>query len=187
MLPKVQQGDPATGVLHLLPPLLVVALVAGVEVQHVLADQDEPRDPLQHQVLHDVPLQEHDVVVQQVVPLADELDDREAVVVVGVEDLQVQGGGPEGVPLRVDRMVVHGVREIELAVLAAEERGQFVLLRRVAVPPVPERFDVVHGTKLGRSPGLPVRAGDPPRWPAGRCRSGAAVRWPVRSPAPARP
>ncbi len=66
-------------------------------------------------------LQEHDVVVQQVVPFADQFDDGIALIVVREDDLDVQGGAAEVVPLRMDHMVVHRMAEFEFAVLFAEE------------------------------------------------------------------
>ena len=141
---EVEQRDPAVSIRRFLVPLVVVLLVAGMEVQDVLADEHEARNAVAQERFHEVALQEHDVVVQQVVPLADQFDDRIAFVVVGEEDLEVERAGTEGIPLRVDHMVVHCMVELELAMLPAEERRPRILFRRVAVAPVPEGFEGVH-------------------------------------------
>ena len=90
-----------------------------MKVQHILTNENEFIDAARHQHISNFTLQEHDVVVQAVVPLTHQFNDAVAGFVVGIEELQVEGGTAHAVPLRMDEMIVYGIGKLKLAVFPA--------------------------------------------------------------------
>jgi hypothetical protein len=115
-----------------------------MKVEHILADEDELADAFPNERVNHFALQKHDIIIDGIVPFPDHFDDDEVMLVIGKEYLEVERGRTEVVPLRMDVKIVDGVGEFELAVFAAVERRQLILLGNVYVPPAKIWFDVVH-------------------------------------------
>jgi hypothetical protein len=85
----VDEADPAAFVEGFFLPFFVVAIVGAVEVEDVFADEDKFVDAFRYHVVDDLAFEEHDIVVEAVVPFAEHFHDDEALVVIGVEDFGV--------------------------------------------------------------------------------------------------
>jgi hypothetical protein len=146
MVAEIEHRNPA--VFAFLVPFFVITVVAGVEVQYVFTDQNKFRNALLHHQLRHLTLQEHDVVVDGIVPFTDHLDDGETLFIVCKENLDVQGLRSETVPLRMNQVVVHLVREHELTVFPFIKGTPFVFAGIVEVLPEIVWLDRVHTAKL---------------------------------------
>ena len=140
----VDEAYPTVAVPHIFVPLLVIGIVVAVEIQYILTDGNVFIDAVMRVVVNDLPFQVHDVVVHTIVPFANQLQDGVTGVVFYKQDLGVQGIRPEGIPLRVDKVIVHLIMELELVVYAPVEGRAFVSRRIVFSLPAPVWFYIVH-------------------------------------------
>src|SRR5690606_27541719 len=88
---EVRKGyrcDPA--VTDVIEPLFVITVVRPVKVHDILTDEDEVADPVGDHIVDDIALEVHNVIVDRIVPLADQFDYRIAIGVVGEEYLNVE-------------------------------------------------------------------------------------------------
>ena len=67
---------------NIIEPLLVVAIVVKMKIQHVLQDEYEVRYTLLHQRVNNVRLKGHDIIFNGIVPFADEFQDTAPCVVI---------------------------------------------------------------------------------------------------------
>lgn len=117
-----------------------------MKIQDVFSDQNEFIDSLCDHFVNDVALQEHDIVVQAIVPLADELNNGKAQFIVGIKLFNEKGFGADRIPLRVDVVAVNLVREIHFRIVMAIKRRSIVLTGDIKMSPIVKRLELVHGT-----------------------------------------
>jgi len=146
MVAEIQHGNPP--VLAFLIPFFVITVITRMEIQYVFADEDEFGNAFLHHQLSHFALEEHDVVVDGIVPFTDHFDDGKTLLVVRKQDFNVQGLRSEAVPLRMNQVVVHFVCEHEFAVFPFVKGTSFVFAGIVEVLPEIVRLDRVHAAKL---------------------------------------
>jgi hypothetical protein len=117
VVPAVEHDDPS--ILQIIKPLLVIVIIPRMEIEDVLADQNEFRDPIAHQGIGDLAFEIHNVVVEAVVPFTDHLYDAKSQVIIDIQYFDVKGGTPHVVPLGMDDIIVDGMRKLELTVFPA--------------------------------------------------------------------
>ncbi len=86
----IQYHHPATGIFQLFPPFFVIAVVAAVKVQHILGNKNEFADALVKHDIGDIPAQGHDIVLDGIVPFAQQFNDGIALLVIGKQYLHVK-------------------------------------------------------------------------------------------------
>lgn len=149
MLTDIEQCDPAPFIMHFFGPFGIVIVFSGVKVEDIFPKKDEFGDALFHQRVSHIALQVHDVVMQGVVPFADQFDQGILFVVIGVKNFPVQRGGAKFVPLRMQIIVVQAVRKFKFTVRTTEKGGTFIFFGSVKVTPAKKRFDIMHkATKI---------------------------------------
>ena len=67
-LPEVNSSYPA--IFNIFIPFLVIAIIRCVKVQYVITKQNKFCDTFIHHAFNDISLQEHDIIIKQVVPFA---------------------------------------------------------------------------------------------------------------------
>jgi hypothetical protein len=140
----IEGHDPAILFAYLIVPFLVIFFVAAVEIEYVLCDQYVFVNAFLVQEIHHFALHFHDIVLDGIVPFADEFYDGEIEFVIGVNDLHVQRTAAKIIPLRMDIIIVDRLRKFKLAVFPSVKRGTLVFFRNIYMPPVVEWFDFVH-------------------------------------------
>lgn len=106
-VPQIDQGNPA--VFYVFKPFGIVIVFRAVEIEQVFRKQHKTGDSCAYQHIDHIALQEHDVIVQRIVPFAEEFDDGKALLVMGVQDLDIQGLRADVVPQRVDVIPINAV------------------------------------------------------------------------------
>ena len=154
VFPKVEQRNPSVFLHHIVTPLFVVGIVAVMKVQHVLANEHKLGHPAIPKRVDDLPFEQHDVVEEAVVPLANEFQNGMPFVVICVEHFGVEGLASEFIPLRMDVVVVHLQVVGKFIVHAVVERTLRVVARDVVVAPGVVWFKCVHGPVDVRRPQL---------------------------------
>ncbi len=132
----IQYHHPASGIFQLFPPFFVVAVVAAVKVQHILGNKDEFADALVEHDIGDIPAQGHDIVLNGIIPFAQQFNNGIALFVIGKQYLHIKRSRSKFIPLRVDKIIIYRVGEFKLAVGTAVKRRTFIFLSRVQMPPV---------------------------------------------------
>lgn len=145
----IDDGHPAFIGGNLIMPLFVVCIVIGsMVIEDIFADQYKFIDPfVLHQVCDFAP-QGHDVIVDAVVPLADQLDDCVPEFVICVKDLEIQGRAAKFIPLRMDIVVVDGIGKIEFVIVPSVQRGALIFRGYVCISPLEIRLYIVHPAKI---------------------------------------
>ena len=125
MVSKVNKGNPA--IVQLIKPLFVIKVVFTMHIEYVFAYQNEFVDSRIHHGSDDFIFENHNVVVDTIVPLANELDYPKAGFIIGEDNFQVKGLRAEIVPLRMDEIIVDYLAKLELTILSSIERRFFIL------------------------------------------------------------
>jgi hypothetical protein len=93
-----------------------------MKVEDVFSNENELRNALLHHSFNNLAFQKHDIVVEQIIPFADELDNGKPVFIMAIQHLHEQRLAAETIPLRMDVVVVNLGRKFELGILTLEER-----------------------------------------------------------------
>src|SRR5690606_11719556 len=104
MLSEVKSYDPAIADIFI--PLFIIRVACAVIVEYILSDKQELLNALSNHHVNDFPFEEHDVIINRIIPFADKFDDCEALFVVDIQNLQIEGLRAEIVPLRVEQKVI---------------------------------------------------------------------------------
>src|SRR5690606_23352446 len=131
-------------ILNVLKPLLVIAVVRRVKVEHVLPDHDKLVDSRIHHEVDHFAFEQHNVVINRIVPLSDQLDNGVSAVVIRKQYLQIQGVRAEIIPLRMQQKIVYLFIKLKLIVLRPIERRQLILSSDVIVSPAVIGLYLVH-------------------------------------------
>ena len=145
VLKGVDDHNPAVFILDVFVPFFVIVVVATVVVEYVFTDQNVAVNAFFDHVIHQFTFEVDAVVVKAVVPFTDHFDDGVALIVIRVQHFQVQSQGANGVPLRMNEIVVNFIGVIKLAILASVEGRVDVFSSHVVIPPAVVWFDVLHG------------------------------------------
>ena len=111
-----------------------------MEVEYILTYEDEFIDVVPLKVLNDISFEMHNVVVESIVPFANELKNDIAFVVVGVEDFHVQRFGPHIIPAGGQVVAVHSFGVNVVVVFFPFKRGVWIRRRVVIGKPSVERL-----------------------------------------------
>jgi hypothetical protein len=119
-----------------------------MKVEHIFTDQDKLVDPLADEGVHHIPFQMHYVILNAVIPFADEFHDGISLLVVGVKEFHIERGAAKIIPLGMDIIIVNLLRELKLTVLTSEKGRLFVFRSDVSVTPMIIWFYVVHNNYI---------------------------------------
>src|SRR5436190_5496468 len=115
-----------------------------MKVQNVFTNEYKLADAIFDERINHIPLQEHDVVVDGIIPLADQFNHCKMMLVVGKKNFQVKSWRAECIPLRMNIEVVDRVGEFKFTVASAIERRPLILFTYVSITPVVIWFYIVH-------------------------------------------
>lgn len=144
VLKGIQKANPTAFILNIIVPFFVITVIGAMKIQHIFTNKKKPVDAITHHVIDDFPFEVHDIVVQAIVPFADEFNDGKPFIIIGKEYFQVKRCRAKFIPLGVNKVVVDLISEVKLAVLPAVKRRELVFGGDILVAPLVEWFDIVH-------------------------------------------
>ena len=118
----VETGNPSAGIGHFLEPFFIIVLIAAMKIEDILRDEDELRNAGFEEFIRYLPLQEHNVIFDRIVPFPEQLYHHIVFVIVRQQYLQVQRPGPEIIPLRMDIIVIDRLRIFKFRIDPPVER-----------------------------------------------------------------
>lgn len=122
MITEIDESNPSALVTDILIPFLIIAIIALVEIQNVFANKNKLKNAVAGKEINNIPFEEHDVVIDGIIPFAKHLDNYEVMAVVGKKNFQVKRRRPEMIPLGVYVEVVDRIGKFKLAVFLFKER-----------------------------------------------------------------
>ena len=122
LLGHVKTGNPSSRIGHFLEPFFIIVLIAAMKIKDVLRDEDELRNTGFEELIRHLPLQEHNVVLDRIIPFPEQLYHHIVLVIVSQQYLQVQSPGPEIIPLRMDIVVIDRLGKLEFRINPPIER-----------------------------------------------------------------
>jgi len=124
VMAEIKAGYPT--IIQSIEPFLIIGIVGVMKIEHIFSNKDVFGDAFFKQVLDYITVEEHNVVVQAIVPFANKLNDAITVFVISKKQFYIEGFGTNIVPLRVKEVIINLSGEFELAVLASEKRRMLI-------------------------------------------------------------
>ena len=145
MIMKIDHGDPT--IFHFVEPFFVIAIIRIVKIENIFADQNEFVNTFFHHWFDDVPLEDHDIVSDGIIPFSHHFDNSITLFIFCEKDLDKKSGRADRIPLRMNVVIVNRITEFKLTVFAVIERRKRIFRSHIIHSPTVKRFYIMHAQK----------------------------------------